>query len=194
MVEQQSQAAIIKFTDFFKKFVFITTGLVILYMLGHAASFFIFNKSESSILEATVINNTFFSNMVSISIIYFLIIVVAFCLYRKTKKNMLRELNKNLDSVRERAVLQTTQKISALMIQYISSYNAEIQQWLMQKQEQGRMPEVVAEASKNISAALLNFSRLAFIMPYLDKNFSSDEYLQSESKHAFLQLPYKEEL
>lgn len=194
MADNQEQSIIQKFSDFFKKSIFVITGIITLYLGWYIVKLFFFHNNRTTFLGEGLINSPHFSHMISILVIYFLILFIVFLLYRKTKTIMLKEYNKNLDVVRERAVLQTTQKLSALMIQYISSYNAEIQQWLMHKQEQGQMPDVVAQASKNISTTLLNFSRLAFIMPYLDKNFNSDEYLQSDYKNAFLQLPYRKEL
>lgn len=192
MKKRSNNESILKFTEFFKDFIVISSSSIMVYIVARFVGLAIINRQTANISFSDLFLKLFSTSMFPVLFSYAVIIFIAYSLYKKTKKAMIILHEQELKKEKEKAIIQTSQKLSALMIQYISGYNSEIQKWLMLKKEQGSMPQVVAEASSNINQTLQNFSRLAFIAPYAKVTAENAESHTTYLNTSLKQIELKE--
>ena len=128
--------------------------------------------------------NDYFSHFFSYSMIptlvtYSIFLSVVYYFYHKTKKIMrtlnIYELKKEIT----RAVLKTSQNTTGTIIDYISVYNAEIMEWIQQKEDNGETPPLkIVKANRKIGMALITLSKKSFLYPYMNTdNLNYDDLI-----------------
>jgi hypothetical protein len=102
---------------------------------------------------------------------YGLFSLLVYLLWNKLKKVMLAACEKEVQCEKNRAVIESLQRITGLMAEHISVQNAEIMKWVELKKEKGQqVSKRVEQASQNISIALRSLSEMAFVYPYTDES------------------------
>jgi hypothetical protein len=100
---------------------------------------------------------------------YGLFCLSVYLLWNKLKKAMLSACEKEIQCEKNRAVIESLQRITGLLAEHISVHNAEIREWVELKKEKGeQVSKRVEQASQKISIALRSLSEMAFVYPYTD--------------------------
>jgi hypothetical protein len=100
---------------------------------------------------------------------YGLLCLFVYLLWNKLKKAMLSACEKEIQCEKNRAVIESLQRITGLLAEHISVQNAEIRQWVEFKKEKGKqVSKRVEQASQKISLALNSLSKIAFVDPFAD--------------------------
>jgi hypothetical protein len=100
---------------------------------------------------------------------YALFSLLVYILWNKLKKAMLLACEKEIQCEKDRAVIESLQRITGLLAEHISVHNAQIVEWLEFKKQKGeQVSKRVEQASRKISIALCSLSEMAFVCPYTD--------------------------
>jgi len=100
---------------------------------------------------------------------YALFSLLVYILWNKLKKAMLLACEKEIQCEKDRAVIESLQRITGLLAEHISVHNAQIVEWLEFKRQKGeQVSKRVEQASQKISIALCSLSEMAFVCPYTD--------------------------
>jgi hypothetical protein len=100
---------------------------------------------------------------------YGLFSLLVYILWNKSKKAMLLACEKEIQCEKDRALIESLQRITGLLAEHISVHNAQILEWLEFKKQKGQqVSERVEQASQNISLALNSLSKIAFVYPFGD--------------------------
>jgi hypothetical protein len=100
---------------------------------------------------------------------YALFSLLVYILWNKLKKAMLSACEKEIQCEKNRAVIESLQRITGLLAEHISVHNAEIMEWVELKKGKGQqVSKRVEQASQNISIALRSLSEMAFVYPYTE--------------------------
>ena len=118
--------------------------------------------------------------LLAIPLFTFGVLVLAiYYLYNKTRKTMLVLKEKELAYERRLAQEQAAQSVTVMMIDSLSRYNAEIQDWIATRKAAGQQPPLrVEEASRKIGQALNAMTELSFVAPYTGERgeYRYDDY------------------
>ena len=82
-----------------------------------------------------------------------------------------------IEREKSRAVIEAPQKTAGIIVDNISSFNADIKEWILSKEKKGEQaPMKLVHASKNIENALMELVETNFIHPYINH----DDSIKSE--------------
>ncbi len=158
------------FTRFFKDVLIIGTGSLLLFGIVQFFSLSILKNKGYIDFDSSFFIQLLSLQMIPSLIAYILLVSFIFYLYRRTKKilSVLRENEIMIE--REQAVIQTLQKVTGIMGEFISTQNSNIKDWIEKKYAKGeQVPLKVEESSMNIGRAMDTLSKMSFLTPYLDK-------------------------
>jgi hypothetical protein len=106
---------------------------------------------------------------------YGLFSLLVYILWKKLKRTMLLACEKEIQCKKDRETMESLQRITGLLAQYISVHNAEITKWIEFRKQRGQqVSKRVEEASRKISLALTSLSEIAFVYPFTE---NPPEYL-----------------
>lgn len=100
-------------------------------------------------------------------ITYLVLLIVVLWLFRRTR-TIIEGLNReHLKRERDRAVLETSQRLTGTVIEALARNNNDIQSWVASKKMKGeRVPKKVEVPSRRISHTLALLSEVSFLRPY----------------------------
>ena len=102
--------------------------------------------------------------------------LLVYILWKKLKRTMLLACEKEIQCKKDRETIESLQRITGLLAEYISVHNAEIMKWVeFRKQKGQQVSKRVEEASRKISLALNSLSEIAFVYPFTE---NPPEYLK----------------
>lgn len=105
--------------------------------------------------------------MIPAIIAYGILAGIAYAQFVKVGRIMNRIHTKDMEMERGKATVETMQKVTAYMAEYISHYNNEILTWVSKKKQKGEdVPQAVALSSNRIAEAMGSLSEISFILPY----------------------------
>jgi hypothetical protein len=98
---------------------------------------------------------------------YGLLAGIAYFQFIKVGKIMNRMHRKDMETAQSSATVETMQKMTAYMAEYITLHNNQILAWASKKKEKGEsVPHAVEISSARISEAMRALSEISFVMPY----------------------------
>lgn len=171
-----------KITQLFSRFVtdvlVVLTGTIVSFGLVHVVTLHIIRQSHDLLTMERLYQAYFALQMIPAAVAFAFLVSVIYYLYRKTRNMMLALGEQEVRAHREEAMVNTLQRITALMAASVARHNAEILEWAESRREKGQQPpRRVTEASMKIAGALQALSQLSFVMPYrIGKGAALDEY------------------
>ncbi len=165
------------FTDFG---FYLLLALVIDFMLHFTvqALTLVFLREKAEL----VFSARFFEQLFSLQalpnlITYLLLLLVVLWLFRRTR-SIIEGLNREqLKRERDRAVLETSQRLTGTVIESLARNNNDIQYWIASKRMKGeRVPRKVEEPSRRISHTLALLSEVSFLRPYNGADSDLDSF------------------
>jgi len=175
---QASRKSVQIFSEFGKDIALVVGGTLASYLMVQIVTLLIMKNRIELLLDYQLFIRLFSFQMIPTLVSYGVLIAAMYYLYRKTKRVMTRLHENELQRERDRAVVQTSQKLTGVMVQYISRYNAELREWVRKKIDKGEQPPApVVRASDYIAKTLYALSELSFVVPYgaIDSH-TVDEY------------------
>ncbi|MCP4137338.1 MAG: hypothetical protein GY754_40600 [bacterium] len=119
--------------------------------------------------ETNFISNLFSISMIPLIGIYSIFSLTILFLWQRLKKATLKSHQREVESEKERVMLEATQNIAALIGEHIAKHNSEIIKWTeIQKRKGKQVSEKVEYSSKCVAAVLESLSEIAFLSPYID--------------------------
>jgi hypothetical protein len=95
--------------------------------------------------------------------------LLVYILWKKLKGAMILACEREIQCERDRETIESLQRITGLLAEYISGHNAEILRWVEYQKGKGRqVSQRVEEASRKISHALASLSEIAYVYPFGD--------------------------
>jgi len=187
MGKQHKRGIIHVFTQFGKNVALVTSGTFIIHIFVKIISIAVLEKKSLVNFDTDFFLHLFSYQMIPSLIVYGILVSVLYYIFQKSKKMMVELSEIEIIEERHQAVMQTSQQITAMMVDYISEHNANIYEWIEKKKSKGQqVPNVIEESNENISKALNTMSRVSFVLPYLnsDHNEVKDytEYLNNNLK------------
>jgi len=180
MKNQYPRRVIHVFSQFGKDVALVTTGTFVIHTFVKILSVAILENKNLLDFNSNFFLHLFSYQMIPNLIVYGTLISILYYLFQKSKK-MMMVLNENeIRNEREQAVMQTSQQITAMMVDYISGHNADIREWVEKKKDKGQqVPAVIEQANQNIGMALNTMSEVSFVLPYLNPDHSDvDDYTE----------------
>jgi len=114
-------------------------------------------------------NVIFSAFMIPMISVYGLSLLTIYFLWEKKKSALRFAYQKEVQSEKVEAVLNSMQRLTAMLAQHIATHNAEIMNQIEQRKRRGQLvSEKVEAASRNIGYALKSLSEISFIFPYTD--------------------------
>ncbi len=165
------------FTDFG---FYLLLALVIDFMLHFTvqALTLVFLREKAEL----VFSARFFEQLFSLQalpnlITYLLLLLVVLWLFRRTR-SIIEGLNREqLKRERDRAVLETSQRLTGTVIESLARNNNDIQSWIASKRMKGeRVPRKVEVPSRRISHTLALLSEVSFLRPYNGADSDLDSF------------------
>lgn len=178
------------FTEFGKDMALVAGGTILSYGVVQFLTLLVMKTNSTMMFDYGLFIQFFSMQMVPTIVAYGVLIATIYYLYQKAKLSILKLNEQEIQREREKTIVQTSQKITSMMAEYISTYNNDIKSWITHRREKGQQPPVkVVDASEKIGKALRILSELSFIMPYgTSNNYSIDDYT------AFLERNLRKEL
>ena len=159
------------FSQFCKIITLVTTVTFIVYGFSQYIGLSILKKNLFLNLDEKLAHQLFSSQMIPTMIVYAALITTIFILYNKAKKIISIIHENEIRIEREKAVVQTSQRITGMMSEYISVYNADIKEWIEERKERGQQPpSKIVNANMKISMALNALTEASFLLPYAEIN------------------------
>lgn len=156
------------FVQFGKDIATVITSTLAGYVFVQIISLSIMEKKLHLLFDQALLLYLFSYQMIPPFIAFMVLTASVYFLYYKAKKTMELLHAKEIQSEKEKAALDAVQTVTAMMIDYVAGYNAEIKDWLERKKDKGdQIPTKVAAASKKISLAMQAMSELSYVNPYL---------------------------
>ena len=118
------------------------------------------------------LRGNFFDSILSIAMwpmlgAYGLFSVLAYFLWGKMKRAILRAQAEQIKSEKVEAVLKSMQRITGILAEHIAAHNAEIMNWIESRKMNGnQVSEKIDEPCHKIANALHSLSEISFIFPY----------------------------
>ncbi len=120
-------------------------------------------------LRADFPNVIFSAFMIPMIGVYGLSILTIYFLWEKKKSALRFAYQKEVQSETVEAVLNSMQRLTAMLAQHIATHNAEIMNQVERRKRRGQpVSEKVEAASRNIGYALKSLSEISFVFPYTD--------------------------
>ncbi|HPQ52692.1 MAG TPA: hypothetical protein PK253_05535 [Spirochaetota bacterium] len=178
------------FTDFGKDMALVAGGTLLSFGIVQFLTLLVIKTKTKLLFDYTIFIQFFSMQMVPTIIAYGVLITTIYYLYQKAKSSIMKLNDQEIQREREKAIVQTSQKLTSMMVEYISSYNNEIKSWIQHRNEKGQQPPVkIVNASDKIGKALKVLSELSFLMPYGSRgHYSIEDY------SAFLEQNLRKEL
>lgn len=166
------------FTQFGKDMALVAGGALLSYGVVQFLTLLVIKTKTKLMFDYTLFIQFFSMQMVPTIIAYGVLIATIYFLYQKAKSSILKLNDQEIQREREKAIIQTSQKITSMMAEYISAYNNEIKNWIRYRKGKGQQPPVtIVEASDKIGKALHVLSELSYIMPYdIRNNYTIEDY------------------
>jgi hypothetical protein len=109
---------------------------------------------------------------------YVILASIAYFQFVKVGRIMNHLHAKDIEMERGKATVETMQKVTAYMAEYISIHNNEILTWISKKREKGDIvPRAVEVSTSKISEAMSALSEISFIMPYDKTETNPSRYI-----------------
>ncbi len=168
------------FLQFGKDMASVIGGTVTGYVLVQLISISIMERKIHYLIDEKALMYLFSYQMIPTFLVFAILIASVYYLYQRTRKAMLLLSEAEISREREKAAVEATQSVTAMMIGYVSLYNAEIKDWIEKKREKGEQPPVrVERAHDKISHAMETMSEVSYLLPYVNTGASSLENYRS---------------
>lgn len=153
-----------------KAIAIVTSGSFGVHVTVMLLDYYLVKKPLYINLQGDFVGSVFSSPMIPIMGAYGIFLLVIYFLWQRLEKAMLLAQEKEVQSEREKASLESMQRITAIVSEHISVHNAEIMKWVaFKRQRRQQVSERVEQASKKIATALRSLSEIAFVSPYTDE-------------------------
>ena len=118
-------------------------------------------------LRENFVGTIFSTPMYPMMGVYGLYSLGIYLLWDRTKKAILYAREKEIQSEKVEAVLNSMQRITGMLAEHIATYNLEIMRWVEFRKSQGQLvSERVEHPNKKIAQALHSLSEISFVLPY----------------------------
>jgi len=152
-----------------KTIAIVISGSIVVHIAVMLLDYYLVKKPLYINLQKDFVGSIFSFPMIPIMGVYGLFLLVIYFLWQRLKKAILLAHEKEVQSEREKAILESMQRITGIVSEHISAHNAEIMKWVGFRKKQGQqVSEKVEQASKKIATALQSLSEIAFVSPYTD--------------------------
>jgi hypothetical protein len=193
---QSSRKPVQIFSEFGKDIALVVMGTLASYFFVQIITFFIMKNKIELLFDYSLFIRLFSFEMIPTLVSYGVLIAAMYYLYLKTKRVMTRLHEHELQRERDRTIVQTTQRLTGMMVHYIASYNTELRDWIRKKADKGEQPPApIVKASDNIARALFTLSELSFVIPYgrINVNTIDDyaRYLEHRLGHIEKSVSFK---
>jgi hypothetical protein len=169
------------FTQFGKNILFVSFGTFIIHLVVKAMSLAIMSRDFFAVMNIKFFIELFSLQMIPNIISYGFLIAAVYYLFQKTRDNIEKIHENELQIEREQAVRNTMQKVTGIMAEFISSHNSEITRWIDDRRRSGQQPsERVVEANRKIGIALETLSNVSFVLPYMKEGHEDPERFLQE--------------
>ena len=164
---------------FWSRILIFFTAVFLLHMIVKVVSIFLI--SESVIFDA---GRIFWMQLFSVQVIptviaYALLIGIAYVQFVKAGRIMNMLHARDIETERSKTTVETMQKLTACMSEYIAQNNNMILAWIAHRKDKGESaPQIIEEASSKISGVIGTFSEISFTIPYNSTVQSPDRYCE----------------
>jgi len=125
---------------------------------------FIVRKPLYLNLENEFIDSAFSYAMIPVIMAYLVFSLLVYLLWQKMRQAVVAARETELRHEKQKMMLDTLQKIVAILGEHITAHNSEIQMWIADvKMKKKQPPRDIENASRKIAAALGALSEIAFL-------------------------------
>ncbi len=165
-------------SSFFYRVLFIFVGASFLHLAVRIITLASFQSEQELDITKLELFKIYSFDMIPNLFAYAILLMIVYNLFIKTKRAIEKENESQIAMEKEKVAIMSSQALTSLMVEAISSSNNDIKEWLRRRKQAGTAPKEVEEANENISNILKAFSESMFLAPYIQKPNSGEERIK----------------